>query len=441
MTDFFRGIVSDTTWSSWFVAIVVIYYTALWLVALGTRRSDPINDFQPAIALLVPARNEELVITDTVEALLRLDYDEFVVVVLDDGSTDRTAELVATIAARDQRVVLVRRSAEIAGTGKSDVLNHGFEIVKGLLADGDPRLKGRDATEVLIGIVDADGFLDRQTLRTVAPYFEDPNTGQLQIGVKIYNADENILTRMQDMEFVGFTSLVQVARDRIGSSGLGGNGQFTRLAALLDLGGEPWNPRSLTEDLDLGIRLVLRGWVTRFTSTVSVHQQGLTKWRPLLRQRTRWIQGHYQCWRYMPSLARTREARLVSRLDLINYLFLVVTVVVVTFNLIVGLLGAFGVIDVRNYFLTSIPVGPWRRAVEGFFVYAPIVAFTYTYQRHSDHRLRWWEVPAYGLIFTLYSYVWITVTIRAWTRLLLRRNSWTKTPRVARATQGLPESA
>ena len=309
---------SDTTWSSWFVAGVVIYYAALWIVALATRHRAPRNDFHPAVVLLVPARNEELVIGDTVRSLLDLDYDDLTIMVLDDGSEDRTYEIVSDVATEDSRIILVHRGPDIAGTGKSDVLNHGYRLVREMIGSSEGRLAGRGTDEVLIGIVDADGWLDRETLRAVAPYFADPKTGQLQIGVKIYNAAENVLTRMQDMEFVGFTSLVQVARDRIGSSGLGGNGQFTRLAALIDLGGVPWNPTSLTEDLDLGIRLVLRGWVTRFTSAVSVHQQGLTQWRPLLRQRTRWIQGHYQCWRYLPALAASRRACLVARADLIN---------------------------------------------------------------------------------------------------------------------------
>jgi cellulose synthase/poly-beta-1,6-N-acetylglucosamine synthase-like glycosyltransferase len=423
----------DTTWSSWFVASVVAYYTALWMISLRTRDRDPVNDFHPTVVLLVPARNEELVIGGTVSALLDLDYDDYLVMVLDDGSADRTAEIVSEIAAADPRVLLVRRGPEIGGRGKSDVLNHGFRLVKQMVESQDPRFKGHAQEAVLIGIVDADGSLDRATLRTVAPYFADSRTGQLQIGVKIYNADVNVLTRMQDIEFVGFTSLVQVARDRIGSSGLGGNGQFTRLAALVDLGDLPWNPKSLTEDLDLGIRLVLRGWVTRFTSTVCVHQQGLTKWRPLLRQRTRWIQGHYNCWRYLPALAMSRKARLIARLDLMNYLVLAVTVVVVSFNLVFGLVGAAGGLGLHNEFLTFVPAGLGRRCVEGLFVFTPIVAFTYTYQRHSDHPLRWWEVPAFGLIFTAYSYVWLLVSIRAWTRMLIGRSGWAKTPRVEAA--------
>lgn len=429
--SFLLAPIHDTTWSAWFVAIVVMYYFVLWVISLTAHTRRPHNDFSALFALIVPARNEELVIGETIKSLRALDDPNHLIFVMNDNSSDRTSEIAHQIAAGDPRIIVVDRDPAIAGTGKSDVLNHAYELIGTMLRDGDPRFAGRTADDVLIGIVDADGRLDHDTLRTVAPYFADPKTGQLQIGVKIQNAQANLLARMQDMEFVGFSSLVQVARDSIGSSGLGGNGQFTRLAALDGLGRAPWTPTSLTEDLDLGLALVARGWVTRFTSDVFVHQQGLTQWRPLLRQRTRWIQGHYQCWRHIPALLFSREARWVARADLIAYLLLVVTVVVVSFDLLVGLLGSAHVIDTTNNFLGFIPDGLVHRVVSGFFMLAPIVAFTYTYQRHSDYPLRWWEVPGFSFLFTLYSYVWFGVTLRAWARMVLRRNNWTKTPRVA----------
>ncbi len=55
----------------------------------------------------------------------------------------------------------------------------------------------------------------------------------------------------------------------------------------------PWRDR-LTEDQDLGLRLIGRGWEGRQELRASVDQQGLPKLRPLLRQRTRWSQGNLQ---------------------------------------------------------------------------------------------------------------------------------------------------
>jgi len=76
---------------------------------------------------------------------------------------------------------------------------------------------------------------------------------------------------------------------------MGGNGQFNRLSALDQISDEegPWHHR-LTEDQDLGLRLLAAGWEGRQDLRASVDQQGLSKLRPLFRQRTRWSQGNLQ---------------------------------------------------------------------------------------------------------------------------------------------------
>ncbi len=283
----------------------------------------------------------------------------------------------------------------------------------------------------MLVIVDADGRLQEDALQKVAPYFNDPSVGSVQIGVRIANARANALARMQDIEFVGFSWLVQIARDWFGSSGLGGNGQFTRLSALMQLPGDPWRRGALTEDLDLGLRLVRAGWRTRFCHLTYVDQQGLDAWRPLLRQRTRWIQGHYQCWRHLGGLATARQTPLAARLDLMLYLVLVVTVILVSFTVVVGVLGAAGLVTVTNDFLLFVPYGEPRRVASLALSVLPLMIFLGTYQRHSAHPFRWYELPAAALAFTLYGYVWLWVSLRALVNLALRRNNWVKTPRLA----------
>jgi len=54
-----------------------------------------------------------------------------------------------------------------------------------------------------------------------------------------------------------------------------------------------------------------------------------------------------------------------------------------------------------------------------------------SYQLHSPHRFRWFQVPAAAALFTLYTYVWTIATLRAWWRIALRQKTWVKTPRIA----------
>ncbi len=421
----------DMSVIGWVMAAIVLYYTCLFLVAVF-RRSPPAAEACPLMVIMVPARNEQLVLDGTLSALAALRYDgELRILVVDDASTDDTAGIVEAWAGRDDRVRLSCRVPPEAGQGKSEVLNHAFKLVTDLLDRRDPWLAGHDAEEVVLVIVDADGKLEQAALRRVAPYFADPQVGSVQIGVRIANARTNVLTRMQDIEFVAFSWLIQGARDRLGSVGLGGNGQFARFSALAGLGGEPWRRGALTEDLDLGLRLVRAGWRTRFCHLTYVDQQGLATWKPLLRQRTRWIQGHYQCWRHLGGLARARHTPIGARLDLMVYLLLVVTVLLVTVTLAVGVLDALGVVTVTNGSLHAIPYGPPRRIASLAIAVLPLVIFLGVYQRRSAHPFSWYELPAAAMAFTLFSYVWVWASVRALARLALRRNGWVKTPRMA----------
>ena len=198
------------------------------------------------------------------------------------------------------RVRVVDRPPEVAGRGKGAVLNEGYRVLSDLLDQGDPLVAGFDPDEVVVGIVDADGHLEPSALHHVARLFADPRVGGVQMGVIIGNAEDGLMPRCQDLEFVGFSQLAQAARDRIGSVGLGGNGQFTRLVAL-----QPWasaldglpnggsRPRPQFDPARLAHPLLQDN-----VGDAARRAHG-PRW---LRQRTRWAQGHYQCWDHVPKL-------------------------------------------------------------------------------------------------------------------------------------------
>ena len=408
------------------MAVVVYYFGLFALSVLRERRLPDPGDC--LIVLVVPAHNEELVIAKTLESLVRLEYPHFLVLVMNDGSLDATSSIARSFEATG-RVAVVDRDAAVAGRGKGAVLNHAFEIVSAMVTAADARLAGRSADDIVVGIVDADGQLERKALARVAPCFVDPGVGAVQIGVRIANARDGLITRLQDLEFIGFSFYVQAARDRIGSVGLGGNGQFNRLSALASLGRPPWTD-CLTEDLDVGLALAADGWRIRFRRGTYVAQQGLRSPRLLLRQRTRWVQGNYQCMAHIPKLLRSRKAPLVTRVDLCVYLLMVGFVMLVFCATVLSVADALGVLAVSNDALSFVPAGPPRRVTFELMATGPIWAFILTYQRHSPNPLRWWEVPAYGALFCAYAYLGVLFTFRAWARLLLRRGSWAKTPRL-----------
>jgi 1,2-diacylglycerol 3-beta-glucosyltransferase len=426
----------DVTWLGYFMTLVSLYYVALFVLSmrLAARRHRR-GAARPPMALIVPAHNEEAVLGGTLANLVRLDYDPYVVIVINDGSTDRTAEL-AHAFEPSGRLLVVDRPAEMAGRGKGAVLNEGYRVLNQLLEENDPLVRGFDPDEVVIGVIDADGHLEPDGLLKVADLFADPKVGGVQMGVVIGNARDGLVPRCQDIEFTGFSQLAQAARDWIGSVGLGGNGQFTRLAALKSLGRAPWTD-CLTEDLDLGLHLRRLGWHMRFCRKTTVTQQGVPTVRAWLRQRTRWAQGHYQCWDHIPGLIRARNVPLVTRLDLVLYLFFVTFVMFVAANLIVALAGAFGWVEIRNDFLAFVPAGTPRNVTMEAVGLGPIFMLLTRYQQHSPQPLRWWELPAYGAVFGFYVYLWAIASLLAWFRIMIGRAAWRKTPRLpAKATAG-----
>ena len=425
----------DVTWISYVMAAVVIYYGALFAIAAirgesgtGGAGRPSRTETDPLVVIVVPARNEELVIEDTLRSLIALDYQNVTVMVVNDGSDDETS-VRAHRFETSGRVVVVDRAAEIAGRGKGDVLNHAHGLLNQMLEDSHPLLHGHDAEHIVVGVMDADGQLDRDALHKVAPYFDDARVGGTQIGVRIANATDGLLTRMQDMEFVGFSRVVQRARDWVGSVGLGGNGQFTRLSALNSLGVTPWTA-CLSEDLDLGLSLVEQGWRIRFCSTTFVAQQGLRRLRPLIRQRARWIQGHYQCWRHVPSILTSRRQRLSTRIDLVLYLLMVTFVMLVFANATLGLASMFGLVVLQNDFVTILGHGMAARALIELLSFGPLVIFVCFYQTGALDPLHIWELPAYTAAFALYAYYGVGATLWAWMRMILGRKGWSKTQRV-----------
>jgi len=418
----------DVTWLGYFMALVSLYYVALFLLSSRwAARHDPATTTAPPVVLIMPAHNEELVITSTLESLVRLDYDRYLVLVVNDGSTDETAAR-ARAFEHTGRVRVIDRPLHVSGQGKGAVLNEGYRQLLALLEAGDPLVEGFAADDVVVGVVDADGHLEPNALRDVAHLFDDPEVGGVQMGVVIGNAPKGLIPRCQDLEFTGFSQLAQAARDRMGSVGLGGNGQFTRLVALKSLRRDPWTD-CLTEDLDLGLHLTRLGWEIRFCRTTSVTQQGVRTVGAWLRQRTRWAQGHYQCWDHIPKLLTARKVPLVARFDLTLYLLFVTFVMFVAANLAVAIGGAAGWLTITNNFLAFIPAGPPRNVTMEFIGLSPVAMLLTRYQQHSPHRLRWWELPAYGAAFGLYVYMWTAASLIAWTRLVGGHVGWSKTQR------------
>jgi 1,2-diacylglycerol 3-beta-glucosyltransferase len=162
-----------------------------------------------------------------------------------------------------------------------------------------------------------------------------------------------------------------------------------------------------------------------------VAQQGLTRLWPLLRQRTRWIQGHYQCWRHLAPVWRSRELGWRTKLDLSVYLMMVVFVLIVFTGMLISLLGWAGVLIPVNTSLSGITNPYLHNVIQLAVSIGPLAAFIAVYQFRAAAPPRWWELPAVGVLFAAYAYLFVFSQVWAWARMVAGHGSWAKTPRVA----------
>ena len=387
----------------------------------GPGQLPPRVGRDPFFVFMMPCLNEEKVILNSLHRLLSIPGDDFGVLVIDDGSDDRTVEILSDVLG--ERVWLLSRKPPQARQGKGEALNAGIRY---LLDSG--RLADRDPDNVVVVVVDADGQLDPQSIEQVRPYFADPVVGAVQIGVRINNREQSRLARMQDMEFVVYTEVFQRGRRHLGSVGLGGNGQFMRLSAMMSLGPSPW-ARSLTEDLDLGVRLIAAGWRNEYCPSVAVHQQGVVELRRLIRQRTRWFQGHLQSWKLIPLVLRRVPGR--AGTDLLYHLtspaiLLIASLLPVSFAL-------FLVNSVMRAAEGHNPLGWW--AVSTYVLtFGPALAFSSVYWlRERSNGVGLLRTAGLAHLYVCYSMMWYASGWWAVARTLRGRTGWAKTDRVTEA--------
>ncbi|MGO1183266.1 MAG: glycosyltransferase family 2 protein [Micrococcaceae bacterium] len=405
----------------------VVYGVTLLILSRFERRGRPADEYVEAarayadgvhVVFVLPCLNEDRVIGNSLDRLSAMDSDRMTFLVIDDGSDDDTAAIVE--AHPDERVKLLRRVAPNARQGKGEALNAAIPLIRrGLIAPG------MDPENVIVCVIDADGRLDPEAMEKVLPLFVDSQLGAVQVGVRINNRSSNLLARMQDIEFVLYTKVFQRGRRHLNSVGLGGNGQFVRLAALNMLGEKPWS-RSLAEDLDLGVQLMVNGWNTEFESSVAVHQQGLEDIKRWVKQRTRWFQGHLQSWTMIPwvmrNLSGTRRVDLTYHLSS-PILLLIGSLLSIAFAL-------WTVYLVVAAVTLTLQFSPWWITAYLIAFGVPLL-YGVVYWRQNRH-------DGSGLVktfllmhlFTLYSTLWFLAGWRATWKTLRGEMGWSKTERI-----------
>ena len=278
------------------IALIPGYLNIQLLTSILVDRPRPLKldgvEF-PDIALLIAAYNEEESIAETLDYALASDYPgSFEIVVADDGSSDRTREIVAGYAKRDPRVRLL--VAEHGG--KASALNTALATVRA----------------PLVATIDADTLLMPYSLSRLVARFaaSPPDTVAVAGAVLVRNSRVNILTRAQEWDY--FLGIASVKRGQALLQGtLVAQGAFSLYDVLaLKLAGG-W-PNRIGEDIVLTWRMLLHGGRTVFEPTAVAFTEVPSGWSAFARQRRRWARG-------MIEGLRDHGVRLVKRMDFYSH--------------------------------------------------------------------------------------------------------------------------
>jgi len=300
-------------YTDWGLSLLICFMGAYFIVssiAMKVKlRKDLKNpkvkdeSYKPFVSVMIPAHNEESVISETIARVFGMDYPNYEVIVIDDRSSDNTASVIKALESEYNGRLKTLIRPKDAFPGKSAVLNDALKMAKG---------------EAIL-VFDADAQMDKDFLTNLVYELQPKDVGAVQARKVVKNKDVNLLTKCQNNEMTIDTSC-QVTRDAVkGAVELRGNGELIKREALEDIGG--WNNYTITDDLDMSTRLHIKGWDVRFCKDTVVYEEGIMYLMPLYRQRRRWLEGTIRRYlEYFWDIMTSKKMSLRVRMDTIAYI-------------------------------------------------------------------------------------------------------------------------
>ncbi|MFC2154572.1 glycosyltransferase [Candidatus Altiarchaeota archaeon] len=257
----------------WAVYFSALYLAVFWLLVLLAGREEELEEIPeeelPRVSVVVPAYNEEDMLAECVESLLKLDYpgEKLEIIVVNDGSTDKTREIAESFGEKIKLINLKKNS----GT-KAIPLNVGL----------------RKATGEFVACLDADSVVGSSNLKNMLRYFQDERVAAVTPALKVYHP-KNLLQKLQWFEYIFaiFLRKYMAAIDSIYVT----PGPFTvyRRQVLLDEGG--FDEENITEDMEIALRLQYRQHKIANAFDANVYSLSPDNLSELYQQRRRWYHG------------------------------------------------------------------------------------------------------------------------------------------------------
>jgi poly-beta-1,6 N-acetyl-D-glucosamine synthase len=272
-----------------FLSLLVIRYLGLILFSFLEHMeyimvTDPTftenyqrDDTLPLITLIVPAYNEAKVIQPALRNLLHLEYPDYEIIVVDDGSSDDTFALASQVSRESTRVTV--RVVTKKNGGKADALNTGIALARG----------------EFVMCMDGDTKLSKNALRAMIRHFDDPRVGGVAGNVRVFNR-ENVVTKVQALEYIEGLAMVRKAQSFVRTVNIiPGPCAMFRKSVVRSFGG--YDSDTFAEDCDITLKLVVEGWHIAYEPLAVAWVETPSRLLDLLKQRYRWTRGILQALR------------------------------------------------------------------------------------------------------------------------------------------------
>lgn len=327
-------------WVLGFFWVLLLYYSALEMGGTLMRgRKYPYKqlDEYPSVSILIPAYNEGVVMRDTIQAMMKIEYPgELRVFLLDDNSSDETGDIGRQFSEKFSRIDYIQVPPG-EPKGKSRVLNYGLTLT--------------DSKYYLV--YDADNQPEPDAVRCLVEAAEQTEHAVGAVGyVKTINQSRNVLTRMIALEFQVFQLLMQCGRWKFWKMGsLAGTNMLLQIDAIRELGG--YDEYALAEDAELTMRVAANGWLLPVVPEAKTWEQEPETLRTFIKQRTRWLLGNLYLFEkiFRSKEFWNRKCVIHTLQHISTYFFFVVMLLLSNVLFVLGLFGIFRVQTSSNSLL------------------------------------------------------------------------------------------
>ncbi|MFC9459192.1 bifunctional polysaccharide deacetylase/glycosyltransferase family 2 protein [Streptomyces sp. NPDC056983] len=407
-----RAFVGAMTWLMVAAGVITVARMVLLLtiarvhvrrVRKERRRGHRVPPVTEPVTVIVPACNEEAGIEATLRSLLASTHTYVQIIVVDDGSSDRTFEIAESVHAWDPRVMVVRQE----NAGKAAALNTGLSW----------------AQFDLVVMIDGDTVFEPDAVARLIQPFADPRVGAVSGNTKVGNR-QGILGRWQHLEYVIGFNLDRRMFDVLECMPTvpGAIGAFRR-AALTGVGGV--REDTLAEDTDLTMALCRAGWRVVYEESAIAWTEVPASVQQLWKQRYRWCYGTLQAmWKHRRALVEGGQAGKFGRRGLMYLL---------VFQTLLPLLAPL--VDVFALYGLLFQDAGQAGAVWLGFTAVQVFSAVYALRLDKEKFEPLWTLPLQ--IFVYRQLMYLVVVHSVWTALLGNRLRWQRMQRTGTATETL----